>query len=248
MASNSGLSSANSDKNRRAVSEVGHAKNVSNFNLLIAAAESYGSNYNPSKLSLQLPQLYTLSIIAQDKLASVSIQNTAYTNAVNSRKEAFKGLQELSARITKTLEECGAGSATLEAAKEYNRKIHGKIIPTDPPVTGKIKLSYEQVVQLFEGLISTAENEPAYTSEDEQLNVKNLKALLEWLIQQNKAKTLAFNAIKNIRIERNAALYHPETGLLRVAEEMKKYIESTFGYSSAQFKQVNKLRFRKPKL
>lgn len=228
-------------------SEVGHAKIVSNFNLLIAAAESYGNNYNPKKLHLQLPQLYTASIIAQDKLASVSIQNTAYTNVVNSRKEAFKGLQELSCRIVDSLYAGGATPEALELAKQYNRKMHGIRTVSDPPIIGKIKLSYEQAVQYFSGLIATAENEPGYAPEDEALSIENLKKMLDWLIQQNKAKTLAFDAIQNIRSERNGVLYHPETGLIRIAEEVKKYIENDFGYSSPQFKQVNKLRFKKPK-
>lgn len=38
-------------------SEVGHAKNVANFEDLIAYCTAYGAAYNPSKTALQLTSL-----------------------------------------------------------------------------------------------------------------------------------------------------------------------------------------------
>ncbi len=229
-------------------SEVGHVRNVTNFNLLIAAAESYNHGYNPPKIALQLPQLYTIAIIAQDKLASVTIQNTAYTNTVNARKEAFKGLQELFSKILKELETVSTNPKILAAAREYHKKIHGISTANEVQNTRKIKLSYDQAVYLFTGLIALAESEPKYLPEETALKVENLQEMLHWLTQQNKAKTLAFNAMKNIRIERDLVLYHPETGLLAIAEAVKKHIESVYGIQSTQYKKVHKLRFKQPKL
>ena len=39
--------------------ETGHAKNVANFQDLIAFVTGYGATYNPTKNALKLPQLTT---------------------------------------------------------------------------------------------------------------------------------------------------------------------------------------------
>lgn len=228
------------------ISEGGHAKNVANFNMLVSYAERYGAKYNPTQLALQLPQLYTVSIIAQDKLTSVTIQNTSYRNTVNARREAFCGLQELSAGVTDAFEKCGAPSQKVEIVKDFNRKIHGIGIVADLSSKSKIKLTYDQAVQLFEGLIGVVQSEPHYTPDDHALSLQTLQSMLEWLTQQNKAKHLAFTALKNIQKERNIVLYHPETGLLAIANGIKKHVFEVFGEKSPQFRQVSKIRFKKP--
>jgi len=42
-------------------SETGHAKNVSNFDDLISFVTGYGTAYNPSKASIKLTALQSLS-------------------------------------------------------------------------------------------------------------------------------------------------------------------------------------------
>lgn len=73
-------------------SEVGHAKNVANFQDLIAFVTGYGATYNPSKNSLQLPQLQALYTQANTSLDGVVAKNTNYNNAVNQRIQAFSNL------------------------------------------------------------------------------------------------------------------------------------------------------------
>ena len=73
-------------------SETGHAKNVANFQNLIAFVTGYGATYNPSKSALKLPQLVALKADADTKLADVVAKNTAYNNKVNTynRFQRFK--------------------------------------------------------------------------------------------------------------------------------------------------------------
>lgn len=52
----------------KSTSETGHAKNVANFQQLIEFVTAYGSTYNPSKKSLQLPQLITLKTGSENTL------------------------------------------------------------------------------------------------------------------------------------------------------------------------------------
>jgi hypothetical protein len=79
--------------------ETGHAKNVANFQDLIAFCTGYGATYNPTKNALKLPQLNTLYTTANYALADVIAKNRAYNDAVNARINAFNGLRPLCTRL-----------------------------------------------------------------------------------------------------------------------------------------------------
>lgn len=60
-------------------SEIGHAKNVANFQDLIEFVTAYGATYNPSKNSLKLPQLIALKASADATLADVITKTLTIT-------------------------------------------------------------------------------------------------------------------------------------------------------------------------
>ena len=103
-------------------SEIGHAKNVANFQALISFVTSYGATYNPTKNALKLPQLTALQTTSQTKLAEVVAKNTSFNNAVNDRMTAFDGLKALSTRLVNALESTDATTEKVKDAKVFNRK------------------------------------------------------------------------------------------------------------------------------
>ena len=107
-------------------SEVGHAKNVANFQDLIEFVIGYGETYNPSKNSLKLPQLIALRETAQTKLNDVIAKNTIYNNKVNERMVAFSNLKSFSTRLVNALQTTDATNETINNAKTFNRKMQGK--------------------------------------------------------------------------------------------------------------------------
>ena len=107
-------------------SEVGHAKNVANFQDLIEFVTGYGAIYNPSKNALKLPQLIALKASADATLADVITKNTNYNNKVNERITAFSGLKSLSTRLVNALQTTDATTETDGNAKPVNRKTHGQ--------------------------------------------------------------------------------------------------------------------------
>ena len=104
-------------------SETGHAKNVANFQDLIAFVTGYGATYNPSKNSLKLPQLTALQTTSQTRLSDVIGKNTSYNNAVNDRLTAFSTLKALSTRLVNALETTDASPEKIKDAKGFNRKM-----------------------------------------------------------------------------------------------------------------------------
>ena len=143
-------------------SEVGHAKNVANFQDLIEFVTGYGATYNPSKSSLKLAKLVALKATAETKLTDVISKNTNYNNKVNERMVAFSNLKSLSTRLVNALQTTDATTQTINDAKTFNRKMQGKKAsamqtPTDPnaPAPATISTSqqsYDQLIQHLTGL------------------------------------------------------------------------------------------------
>ena len=235
-------------------SEVGHAKNVANFQDLIEFVTGYGATYNPSKNALKLPQLIALKASADATLADVISKNTNYNNKVNERITAFSGLKSLSTRLVNALQTTDATTETIGNAKTFNRKMQGKKAsssqtPTDPntpaPTTiSTSQQSYDQLIQHLAGLTSVLEAETSYTPNETDLQVATLQTKIADLTAKNTAVATAYASISNSRIARNETLYSSSTGLVETANEVKKYIKSVFGASSPQFAQVKGIQFK----
>ena len=235
-------------------SEVGHAKNVANFQDLIEFVTGYGTTYNPSKNALKLPQLIALKASADATLADVITINTNYNNKVNERISAFSGLKSLSTRLVNALQTTDATIETIGNAKTFNRKMQGKKAsssqtPTDPntPAPNTISTSqqsYDQLIQHLAGLTSVLEAETSYTPNETDLQVATLQTKIADLTAKNTAVATAYASISNSRIARNETLYSSSTGLVETANEVKKYIKSVFGASSPQFAQVKGIQFK----
>jgi chromosome segregation ATPase len=239
-------------------SEVGHAKNVANFQDLIEFVTGYGATYNPSKSSLKLAQLVALKATAETKLTDVISKNTKYNNKVNERMVAFSNLKSLSTRLVNALQTTDATTQTINDAKTFNRKMQGKKAsasqtPTDPnapaPTTiSTSQQSYDQLIQHLTGLKTVLEEEPSYTPNETELQVATIDAKIADLTAKNTAVSTAYTNISNSRISRNETLYTSDNGIFETASEVKKYIKSVFGASSPQYNQVSGIKFSKPKL
>ena len=164
-------------------SEVGHAKNVANFQDLIEFVTGYGSTYDPSKNSLKLSELINLKATAESNLSDVIDKNTVYNKRVNARINAFDGLKPLSTRLVNALETTDATNETIADAKTFNRKIQGKKASTSqaptnpdtpaPPTISSSQQSYDQLIQHFSGLKSVLEAEPSYAPNENDLDEFN---------------------------------------------------------------------------
>lgn len=238
-------------------SETGHAKNVANFQDLIAFVTGYGATYNPSKNALKLPQLTALQTTSQTKLAEVVAKNTSYNNAVNDRLTAFSTLKSLSTRLVNAVETTDASPEKIKDAKGFNRKMQGKKAssfdtqadPNTPAPTtiSTSQQSYDQQIQHFAGLISVLQSEPSYSPNEIDLKIATLTAKQADLSAKNNAVATSYAAVSNTRIARDKTLYDVNIGLVDTATEVKKYIKSLFGASSPEFAQVKGIEFKKAK-
>lgn len=239
-------------------SETGHAKNVANFQDLIEFVSAYGATYNPSKSSLQLPQMIAQHTAADASLAAVIPKNTAFNTKVNERAIEFSDVRPLSTRLIAALQATDASAQTIADAKTYNNKIQGKGAskpkkeedPNEPPPDNisTSQQSFDQMIQHLSGLKSVLESEPSYAPNEVDLQIASLEAKIADLTAKNKAVATVYAAVSNARIARDKIIYTNENSLFETAKDVKLYVKALFGARSPEYAQVRGIEFKKPPL
>ena len=240
------------------ISEVGHAKNVANFEDLIAYCTAYGITYNPSKAALQLTALNTLLTSAQTELANVTTAKNAFDTVTGDRQLTFEPLKPLATKIFNYLSVTDASVQIIADAKTINNKLQGKRTGTtaeNPPTEGEnqnntvsvSRQSYDMLTENFAAFVDLVSSVPSYTPNETELTTVSLN---NYLIELQTANTNVINAevvYSNARISRNQVLYADNTGLVAIALDVKKYVKAIFGATSPQYKQISGIKFTKPK-
>ncbi len=228
-------------------SETGHAKNVANFQDLIAFCTTLGADYNPSKSSLKLTSLTSSLASAEDSLSAAKQTEVAYNNANNLRQQAFKPLKSLGTKIVNAVAASDITAELLKDAKTINRKLQGT--RATPKAEGEksnsaSQQSYDQQVEHFAKLVELLKSQSGYNPNEAGLSLASLQSTLAGIKAANTDLSKPFTEWANSRGKRNEILYSTSTGLVDTGLNVKAYIKSIYGASSPQYKQANKISFR----
>ena len=239
-------------------SETGHAKNVANFEKLIAETSAFGENFNPSKATLKLTALNTQLATAKAAIAAVNSAEPAYKNAVSARDAAFAPLGKLITRINNALKASDTTVQEDESALTLVRKLQGRRATAKKTEDEKKALTAEgkEVVEIsssqmsfdsrldnFDKLIKLLSSIPAYAPNEADLKVEALTALYNDLKAKNMAVINAETPLSTARIARNEILYQQNTGIVDITVDVKNYVKSVFGATSPQYKLISNLKF-----
>lgn len=235
-------------------SETGHAKNVANFQTLIEFVIGYGTAYNPSKQSIQLPALLALKDSGDAEMADTLLKKNTYKNKVVERQLAFSNVETLAARLVNALEVTDASEGSIKNAKSFRQKILGKRATppkesTDPntpdPKTNSVsQKSFDQITEHLSGLKTVLEAEPSYAPNEAELQVATISAKIQDLRAKTTAVNKALSELSTSRISRDKILYTNENSIYETATDVKKYIKSVFGATSPEFKQVKGIQIK----
>jgi hypothetical protein len=240
-------------------SETGHSKNVATFDELVSYVGSYGTVYNPSKTTIKLTALQTLSASSKNAISAVNVAQSAYSNAVAARETAFAPLSKFITRVNSALQATDTTEQVDASVKSLVRKIQGiratakktdeekaadKAAGKETKEISSSRMSYDSRLDNFDKLIKLLSGIPLYVPNEADLKVTALIALYNDLKAKNKAVVNATTALSNARIARNDILYKANTGLVDVTLDIKTYIKSLYGATSPQYKQVSKLEFK----
>src|SRR5687767_3495339 len=243
--------------------EVGHSKNIANFEDLLSFCIAYGSVYNPANSNITITALQTKHSAALADLQAVKTAKTALDNATNTRESVFAPCRALATRIISALSAVSPSKLTIDDAKTINRKIQGKrsksikkVLPSDTPTPPDESIdpadnsisvsqqSYDSLLDHFLKLKETVSQEPLYIPNETDLSIAGITALVSAMQSANTGVINATTSYSNARIVRDKTLYDASTGLVPIASEVKLYVKSLFGATSPEYKQVSKLRFK----
>jgi hypothetical protein len=235
------------------MSETGHAKNVSAFELLINFITSLGSIYNPTAVELQLTSLNALLVNAKGSLASIQTEFSGWKISTNQREISYETAQKSLLRSFNSFAVCGADALAVTDVKSFVRKMQGvraKAKP-EPKTAGEVvkthsasQTSYDNKAEHFAQSISIYEIHPEYKPNEEELRVDSLKNVLADLRAKNTAVNNSTVSLSNSRRDRDAILYGEPNGLVHIAKAVKLYVKSVFGANSPQYKQISGLAFK----
>ncbi len=239
-------------------SETGHAKNVANYEKLIASITSFGTAYNPSKASLKLPALNTQLTAAKTAIAAVNSAEPAYKNAVSARDVVFSPLSKQITRINNSLKASDISTQVAESALTLVRKLQGrranpkmtedekKVAAEAGTVVSEIsssQMSFDSRLDNLDKLIKLLTSVTAYAPNEADLKLTALTAQYNDLKTKNSAVITSETPLVNARIARNDVLYKVNTGVIDTSVSIKTYIKSVFGATSPQYKAISGLKF-----
>jgi hypothetical protein len=238
--------------------ETGHAKNVANFDDMISYIHGYETTYNPSKPSIKLDALQTLSTDAKNVSDRVNSALGAYKNAIAARDSVFSLLSKLVTRALNALKATSSTSQVDESASAFVRKIHGRRASAKKTeeekkadaAAGKetvqisaSQMSFDSQLDNFDKFLKLLSGVDVYTPNEDDLKISSLTSFYNDLKAKNNTVATAAVSLSNARIARNEILYKDITGLVDVTCDVKTYVKSVFGATSPQFKQISRLKF-----
>ncbi|CAD7799829.1 hypothetical protein CHRY9390_00542 [Chryseobacterium aquaeductus] len=236
-------------------SEVGHAKNVANLQKITKQVTTYDL-YNPPVENITIASLQVLYTNAKAKLTEVENKRLANKNAITVRQSNFENLKSICTRIVNLLDILDLPQGTIDQARSLNRSIQGSSKKTTtPPEEGKeapktsstSRQSFTQQAENFGILLQLLKTLPNYTPNEDDLKLVNLTAYHASLVSATENVDQTESQLTTKMIERNKMLYAENTGLYTIAQNIKKYVKSTYGANSPEYTTVSAIKFTEPK-
>lgn len=231
---------------------------MANVEPLLNTVTSMGQTFNPPKANMQVAAVNTQYQQAKQQVSNTVMYRTELNNAINARREAFKGLRLLMTRILAILIMCDASAETIADFMFYKRKISGlrakaiepvlgedgQPLPDQPTTHSVSQISYADCIAHFHAVLNILDIQQAhYTPNEADLTMAELNLKLQDLIAKNSTVLQLQTQYKDAQISRNAILFDKPSGLIYVARNIKKYLRNLYGVKSQQYAAVKGLYF-----
>lgn len=227
-------------------SETGHAKNLSNFALLISYCLSYEIKFQPSSDKIKIPALQTKHTDCQNLMQAVNIASIPFIEAVNQRQILFDPLRTFITRVVNSAEASDITVQDIADIKTYARKIQGRRASKKTEKSHSAsQMSFVQRIDHLSSLVEFLAVLTKYTPNETELTVASIRTMIT---NMEDASSLIYSlepALGNARIARNKAMYEKDTGLTELTKKVKKYVKSVFGSTSEEYKQIAALKFKR---
>ncbi len=220
------------------MAETGHAKNVENWQKMIAACTGFGGDYKPSNANLTVGGMTTLLTEVDTEMDGVQTSIVPWKNKVADRENIYTGVRPRTTQILAAFKACGAAANKVDNMKTYQRQVHGaraKAKPVDDPNTpgdeskgnSVSHQSYVQIAEAFGQMVALMTAEPLYTPNEANLTVATNTTLLADMEAANDDVINAVPTWKNSMASRNARLYDDADSVFERQKLVKALNHST---------------------
>ena len=241
--------------------ESGIASNLGNFQTLTGFCQSFGIKYKPSNPLISLDALNGCHQLATESVDAVNAAKSPADRASDDREIVFSPLSGIITASFNSLRSCGASPQVIADIRPVVNKLLGRrasvakgetppVNPEEPgdpapKVISASQQSFDSKINFMGIYIEALKNEPKYTPNEEELKITSLTALLEKMKAANKAVIDKSAPLVAARSHRNYIFNDPDTGLVAIANLVKKYVKSVYKPNSIEFRKVSALNFRK---
>ena len=221
-------------------SETGIAPNIANFKILIGYGESFDTEYQPSNEIISIISLKNLLEYTSKEVDACDLAEGICTKAINDREIEYDKMDPTVTRVINIFESCGASQQAIDNARSFVNKLRGsssKKKLTDEEIAalkaeGKeynphstSQLSFDNRLSNFGKLIDVIEPETKYQPKEDDLKLTALKEFKKVLSDANENVSSKSIALSGTRSKRNAKFNDKDTGMVDVADTVKKYIK-----------------------
>ena len=239
------------------VSKSGHDKNVSNYQEILSFCIGNGAKYNPSNPDIMIVNMKVLEVDSLNALDGETAAEAHEKHVYLERKEAFRPIEDLCRDVVNFLGASGGSKEKLHQGKiilnrlrgsnKKNNKEDAKDESTvqEKQATMTFHSTYDERLEALDEIIQLVMTEEKYKPNEFELSVEGLKVKLVTLKEKNYEMKQAIVQVSNSRIQRDKVLYLSKTNAHQVVLEVKQYVKAIFGPSSAEYKQIKSIPFRK---
>lgn len=235
-------------------SESGHAINISNFKLLIDTCTGFAGGYQPSNPDLVIAAMtakWTNATAIHDALTASLMTSK---DPINDRELLFAPLNKRITRVMNYLDSTKASASFKKDARGFADVIRGKNLSgkakkladgsLNPEFVSTSHMSYIMRLDNLKKLVVLLGTNANYAPNEADLRMAELNLLVNEMSAMNDGIGSIISPLNQLRIDRNVALYEPETGIYSVSLACKKYVRGVFGAKSAQAALVGAIKFR----
>jgi hypothetical protein len=223
----------------RRICEDEHARNLANFDVLIAKVIEFGRHYKPVKQSIQLEALAIVSQNAKNSINNVVQLMDEYVPLVSMREAAFENLKILNQRLFKEL----ISTTAISETEIYMLVGAGKV----PYNQFASQERYDFLLENFCRIIKMIKTNSLYVPLKADLKVLSLEEFYASLYLKNNEVKRNAALLSNACEIRNEVMYRNINGLVVLAATVRMYIKYHFGWESKQYKQISGLVIKKPR-
>jgi len=242
--------------------QTSNSSNLTNAGELIGRVSSFGPKYNPVPIAFTIPRLNELKASADSLEALAQTAENIWRNSTTARVLVFN---DADGKVTRAFNSFSISGAPKQSIQQATSKVHAyrSIRISDKPTAdekaaakaeGKElktnvqhNATFDKKVENIGDFIDFLDNSGFYGPNEADISIPGLKALHEEMKNNNKICTQATIERDKARMLRDTVMYSDGTGLVDIAQGVKRYVKSAFGATSVQYKSISSLKFRKIK-